>query len=497
MSFIYLTRYPLFYADESYYADPAVNFLEEGKFRNSLHSRLPGFEETNIVMGRIFTTVQAGIFKLLGVSVLTIRLQPFLESLACLWLLFGIARMLFEDVKVAVLAFWALALSHVFEYASHSGRPDMGVTFFILLSVFLFLKAQKQGKPVLYFLAGAAAPLAIDMHPTGNIAVFILGGLCLVRLISKEILWRDALFVAGGGVLGVFWWVFWHLLLNWDVFQKQKQFVDVGAPVILNPITLLRSESRRWFSFFWESAGHRNMVLLVLFLCSGVYALRHIRMPSFRAAFALVVSGLIGYAAGAPRKTSFYLPHLYPFLTLLSAAFIVESLKTPGYFKRGLAACLGAAWMALLAGENLYKLKAFWRSDYGAYLAKVKQFIPEGSTVYASETYWPGLRGHARLLGMWIAVMKGTHHLEFKSYEGDFSDLMRKGGVQYLIADEEALNFPSTKEAVAKFIAAETEPAGEMTDDFYGNSLYMSRRPPEPLVTRIYRVKGPSKPPVK
>jgi len=176
-SLFFLTRYPSVYGDEMFYSEPPINFLEHGDFRSNIYAPKGGFNKSNLVHGRIFNFVQVGIFKVLGVSVFTMRLQAFLSGMGVLWLTSLIAYIVLKSRWIAFFSTCLLALSHPFIFSSHFSRPDMMVTLFIMGSIHLFLKQR-------YFWCGLVSALAMDVHISGLVAVCIIAGMALHKCLK-------------------------------------------------------------------------------------------------------------------------------------------------------------------------------------------------------------------------------------------------------------------------------------------------------------------------
>lgn len=491
-SFCFLDKYPPFYADEVYYVEPAVNFLSEGHFRNNLFKYIPGYEVTNAIAGRLFSTVDAMLFKLLGVNIISIRLQSFLLALLTLVLFYQILNLLFSEPALAFFSSALLACSHPFIFASHFGRPDMTVCFYVVLSLYLYLLAEKNETHFLYFLSGLAASLAIDIHIPGNIAVYILAGTVLGdQLPQRPIRWKTFFWIALGGVLGIFWWLFMHVILNWDVFFKQwNVFVGSQFPPVYNPWVLIKNEYPRWQGFFWMGAYHRNLLLLVLFMLGFCYAGSRWKERPFKVLCCAAFSSMLGLILSNPSKSQWYIICVFPVWMMMGTTFLYFFWKSPSSYKKGVSLSLSFALILLLALENAHRFK-FRDSNYARYMAQVKTFIPPGSVVLASETYWLGLRGYANLLGMWVLVMKQNFEacgIALEPYRGNTEDFLKRTNVGYIIADRELIEFPSTHEVFQDFITRHCVLAGEVRDPFYGSSRFLARKSPEDLVTKIYRV---------
>ncbi|OGR57137.1 MAG: hypothetical protein A2034_01500, partial [Elusimicrobia bacterium GWA2_38_7] len=456
INFIYLDKYPAVYGDESLYTEPVTNFLAIGKFRTNLYPPIGGFDQSNLIHGRIFNFVQALFLKIFGVNILAMRIQPFLAGLLTILLTYLMALELFSNKNIAIIAAVWLSLSHVFIFASHFARPDMTASLFTILSIYILLIAKKNNSDRLYFLSSLIAALNIDIHPPGNIAIFIVFGLLAQWFFSKEINKKNIFYAVLGTSVGLLWWCFWHILLDTNLYLKQRQFIQIfqQRPLINNPLFIIRSEFQRWYDFFWMGAYHRNIFLLILFLISNIYAFLKFRSKGSATVLIAIISGTIGFCIGAPNKTTWYVIYIYPFLILSSAAFLYDFHLSRSLWKRTAIWPVTLLLILFLTFECTEKLR-FYHSDYNNFIKKVMKQIPEGSRILASDNLWIGLKDHGSFIAMHV-IGHRTNMLHKKIqtdfYAGSFEDFFRRLSIQYIVADEEMLSWPHLKDTLHPYI---------------------------------------------
>lgn len=326
-----LDCYPIANSDEATYCEPAWNLWTKGKISLSFLPPMGGFAESSLVQhGRILTAFRALIFGLFGVSLFTARIPCFLAGMGLLWLTYLFAFKVFKDQAIALFSAVNLALSHQFFFASHFARPDIFVALCAMGALLLIEKG-------FYFWAGLTAALAMDMHPSGNWACWVLAGWMVFNLwparrwILGWIVYRNDLkkngFVALGMAVGLAWWFGIRLAFNsWAFFKEQAKWNTLYGQV-QSPLGLLMDEWHRWYNFFWLGAYHRNMFLLLLFSLAVVHAVKARARPEFKTLLGVLGGSMLGYTFGVPAKGTVYLIYGYPLIIISMSAMIVEGWR--------------------------------------------------------------------------------------------------------------------------------------------------------------------------
>tara|TARA_B100000953_G_C17940708_1_gene396853 strand:+ start:98 stop:730 length:633 start_codon:yes stop_codon:yes gene_type:complete len=105
---------------------------------------------------------------------LAIRFPAFAAGIACLWMVYKIAKQIFPSKTVAQLAFLTMALCPIHIYYSQTARGYSFVMFFSTLSIYATLKLLKLEK---YFLWGLILFLSgiLSVYTMQPAVIFILG----------------------------------------------------------------------------------------------------------------------------------------------------------------------------------------------------------------------------------------------------------------------------------------------------------------------------------
>jgi hypothetical protein len=117
--------------------------------------------------------IQHLFFLIFGNNLFAMRLPFVLAGLASIWLTFAIARKLFQKDGTALLSAAILAVSGYHVWISRIGLQESLVIFFILLTLWMFLKALENQKYFYWMVASTG--LAMLMKYTAAVLVPIIG----------------------------------------------------------------------------------------------------------------------------------------------------------------------------------------------------------------------------------------------------------------------------------------------------------------------------------
>lgn len=460
----FLTKYPIITSDEIVYTEPSWNFLHTGRFASYLYPNLGGDYELSSVIqhGTIPLFCHAFFFKLLGLNPWSLRMTPFLSGLLLLVLIYKICeRLLPQGGKTTAFPFYItamLALSHVFVFASHSARPDGMVALFVAGSLYALLRESP-------LIAGLIAGMAMEVHVAGIIAPVALLGLAVgVRAKLK-----DYAPILLGVILGWGAWFVSHVAIDPDLFFRQMQsFGILASPGV--------AEWHRWVDFFWVGAYHRNMIFLVLLIWTMTQAFR---VERYRPILGIIIGCMAGFLV-VPSKNPQYIIFVFPYFLLLFGAFVQHVWNSEKPIKWRLAVFMTAALPLFMLAENVEMFK-FWRCSYTKFIEKVKSVVPRGSTVLASNAYWPGLQGYCVVVSnemLFYKMLADAKHIPMK--EIDWSK------IDYVIADTEVMEGTLYQDKYILPHIKLNNIDGAFTDDFYNFSKYMNRKSKYPLATRVY-----------
>ena len=144
-----------------------------------------------------------------------VRLAQVVLSVACLLLMYGIARQLGDDRR-ALVALWFGALYPYFIYMAGAVLPTTLFRFLLLAAVWLLIAAARQQRTATLFAGGALFGLAILTVPSGLVLVCIAG---FWLYVSEKVAWHRMAWLFAGCLVVVSPWLMrnYYQLGVWQV----------------------------------------------------------------------------------------------------------------------------------------------------------------------------------------------------------------------------------------------------------------------------------------
>jgi len=189
----------------------------------------------------------AGVWLIIGESVFIAKLTIIFFNLGSIFVFYLISKRLFKQAFLPTILF---ALSSEFVYWGFRVYGDSVAVFFILLSLYLFIKE----KNILYILSGLFAAFSfLSRFPLALFAISI-GIYCLIK--RK---WKPLILFSIGFVIGILPWLIYNMIIYknplWDVFAL---YSAVEQYTCAQPA--------------WLLLGYivQNLSILILFLPTGI-----------------------------------------------------------------------------------------------------------------------------------------------------------------------------------------------------------------------------------
>lgn len=387
----YLDKYPIIDLDDVWMTEPAWQLLKTGKFSAPMFEGVYGLERSDIYHGRIFGVLQIPFLYFFGLGPYQARIGSLLSGFIVLVITFLLANRLF-DKKVAFVATGLLSISGIFIIMSHRARQDMLLVMFLLLSVYLFYLAMDKNSKLIFFVSGMIAGLSIDIHLNGIVVSAILVIIFLVEFKNKkfsEVL-NQMLICFLGILVGVFWWIYSHVLVDKELFFLQWRGVVDGefkAPIFKNLwiLEMIKKELKRYFLWFWSMTGHRNMIELI-FLVVGIILSFFSGYRNKNKVYLILIVIFLIFVFGVSQKAPYYMILMYPFIMFLFAIGVVELVKRNKVLGNGILIGL----LLFYTGTILAISYKYYNCDYNSYLKKVKQYVDDNSIIFGDSILWFG-----------------------------------------------------------------------------------------------------------
>ncbi len=429
---------PQVYEDEPWQAATGWKFATEGVFGTDLFAGFYGMERRYYGFMPLHPLLLAGVFRIGGVGLFQARLETVLLGLLTLVLTYYLARRLFADARIGLLAVLLLLSTRLTGLTASQvsgillldmariARYDMVVPVFGLAALHAYLSAREQGRKRWYLAAGILAGLAGLGHLYGCfwLPILILLVLWDTHLFSPSPRVGDKRSAEGGPAGGegppslppllllclgfaLVWAPYLvYVLGDLESWRGQTQgYADRFD--LLNPrwyLDNLRTEYRRYGpglgpvgpamllrAGFWSA-------LVALPLSLGALGWRGLRHGD-RSARAVVVPALVFpllFALLIRLKLVNYTVAFAPLGAIAAAWGGVTCWAWLGRTGQRWARPALALLLAAVLAEGAARVAALERAastttPYYSYIAQVRRFIPPGARVLGLHNYWFGL----------------------------------------------------------------------------------------------------------
>jgi len=373
--------------------------------------------------------------RLFGDSELSVRTPPLLCGMAAIPLVYAFASKVLER-KTALLASFLLAVSPTHIWYSQEARGYSFLLFFLLLSLFAYLKLKETAPRRIWFFVYSVSLFSCAMtHYYLAVYVILISALCVLErhgrkkfilAVNFSILvclaaWTITIITltsatAGGGYLSAFSFrALWRLFFNWFLFgdswgAEWRHWQMFSAQLLFLVIFVyglaLTSLQKARTSLQKRKDGNARNLALYLFaipaflLVASYFGFRgYIERSAFVALpffFIIIARGVVGVAEASESKR--LAPRGQVLIKSLAVACIVivallNAFTLKEYFRRG------EEW-------TVYKPNPDWRSA-ARYLETGINASPEPLTIFAvvpplELTYY-----NSRFINIWLGIGEG------------------------------------------------------------------------------------------
>lgn len=206
---------------------------------------------------------------LFGENEFSLRLPGALLTIFSLFFIYKISTFITKDKTIALFSAFILLSSSLFIFAGRQLRLDVPVTFFILLSYYVFLKTRQ--KPFWFLIFGLSLSGAILTKSVVGLIIFPIIGIHL--FIFRDFNWLKNIYFWSGLFLAAIIVIPWHIyqyVLYGDNFWK-LYFFNVGnrlsGQIVLgqNPTILDHLWQFSLATFPWSFVFLLLLLLVILF----------------------------------------------------------------------------------------------------------------------------------------------------------------------------------------------------------------------------------------
>lgn len=380
-------------SDEGGFANPAYNLVTEGHFGTTVmemeHSSLTRIDQRTYWVLPLFLLNAAASFKILGFSLLSMRLVSAFWGIILILSWYFIILKLLKNRMTAVLAMSLVAFNYVVLTGSSLGRGDVmcAALGFAAIAVYIWLRERNLLLAVL--LSQTLVTASGLTHFNGFLAFL---GLLFITLYYdfRALRWQHLFVVSipylvGGTTFGI--WV----LQDPEAFKDQfitNALMSGRMDGFSSPLSgIIREFTFRYpraFGLLEHSAGHSGPIylkslMLIAYLAGvlGVIFTRSLRQnKNVRALIILTAIYFITLALLDGQKLAVYLIYLVPLYCILLAVWLYRIWEINNRLFPMIALVIGGIF-SLQAGGLLLKIK---QNTYGNYYLPTVQFLNKNTT---------------------------------------------------------------------------------------------------------------------
>lgn len=253
---------------------------------------------------------------LFGIGELAVRLPSALMGLACMVVVYRLAKNYGADTREGLLAVFLLATNSHWLNFSREGLLDSGLTLSMLLALWSYTSHPRPLPGAI--LAGIA--LAIGFWMKNPSSLLVLPAMFVhSSLQERHDYWRLFVVVAVACALGSVWYI--HQFLVWD--DKFSSFY-FDYNLVKRFTQDFEGHSSSWYFYLYQIFKQAPLVLITLCMAIGAFSLKIYR-PSQAAivSFVFVLTWII-LIHFLHSKRSLYLIAMYPFFAIFGADFLMQ-----------------------------------------------------------------------------------------------------------------------------------------------------------------------------
>jgi len=379
--------------DDCYYAEQAKEILQTGDWLTMHYQGTPMHENDPVCIWSM-----ALMFKTFGISEFSARFHSAFFGVLSILLLYFLGRLLYGH-WVGIFSSLVLLTTQIFtKYARHA-MLDVTLTFFVLLSLFFFVKAVKeeeqnkgQGRLLYFLLFGFSTGLAIL---TKNLlGVFPLVTAILYTLFNKGFSKSFSLKLLAGTAAALLLPALWYF---YSYLVSGPEFFKVHFGYIIFDRALKENAARQDFKSYtsygaallkfyqpWLFPALAGFVLMLINRIKGKDRASGILLLH-------VTLSLLVLSAANARKIWYLMP-IFPAFAIMASLFLNEYILRSEKVKLAvLFSFFGAG--AILAGVIIFTpVRLDWNrnADIKALAPYIKETVPEGQRLllYKTEEYF-------------------------------------------------------------------------------------------------------------
>ncbi|MBI4243773.1 MAG: glycosyltransferase family 39 protein [Planctomycetes bacterium] len=432
LKLIFLPRNNMVSGDEQMYTAPARYLVELGVPSTEEFKLICHYDKDYYFAGRLLIYSQAIIYSILGYSVFTMKLLPFIWFLLSAFFIYKIVfRLLGRRSAFTAAVLWLLVPTFAYRIIA---RPEPMQICFMLVSVYVFLISRDIPSNAVLFLTGFISCIGLWIHPTtffvSAAAVFFLG------ILNHP--FKKFLIIFSGQVAMGLLFLFYFLSVR-EYFWEQ--FIEAG--LVWMDSEILTKQGGLAYKFTREMDkiggffGRAYMIPFDLILViSFVFTVKKHKETYLKFILPLIPGIFFSSLVSAHSAASFfYYQYLIPVLIIIVVLWIF-SIQNVLY--KTVLISLIALYFVSCQFVITYKRR---NVDFERLVKNISSKIVADKVIMAPETYNIVLDSDKFIGVVYYTFWKSIQHKKgildkYRPLYGDsFADFIRKQNVKYVILD--------------------------------------------------------------
>ncbi len=450
--------------DESWYAIPAYNLLQEGSLRNiTFFSHADPLQLD--VRPPAMCLAMAASFKVFGLGVIQSRLPSLIAALGVILLTFLLGAELGSPALGSLAALLVSCDTFLF-LAARCARPEAPEAFCGVLAVWLYFVSRRRDSVGLAALSGLSIGLAMNFHVNGLAAALVVGGLLIVEF-KWRFLTRRRFWATVGAAFLCLVPDLYFLATSAEVRSAADDLYMSRATVPFS--TKLMEEGFRYATYIgltkigspnWSVPVRLPVALLAL---AALFTVFRKNRPLGISLLTMLLPTAAWWLY-LVNKSSRYFVALGPILAIAVAAAAIEWSRDLKWRRWVVPACF------LFAGSqfagNLLLVYTYRAADVNQVGAQLRELIPAGHSTWGGITFWIPLHDRQFFSYVRASVKDEVETLHSEYWILNDRVMMMGEGQGGAYADWKEL-----REDANHYAEAHGKLVGKVSNSFYGDLL--------------------------
>lgn len=406
-SFFMIKKFPKVWQDSSMTCMVPYTLVTKGKLANPiLMLQKGGIDQHFLAPHIVHAIILAGIYKIFGFGLVQSRGLSIFAGFFLILLIYYFAKK-YHDKTIALFAIIILVFDNVFFVTTRTIRVDILLAFFTTAGFLLFIHGLKARYLRSFALSGIFMGLSFYTHPN---SILVLIAILLIFLyeyrlsifLSKEF-WIFSLFCVLAFAPYALYVIEEDMVNNFAHFRAQ-----LGE----NTDFLSRNFWQDYLAEYKRYANYiyfpKRIMIFLIQICALVYATISKRRFDKYLVFMILIFLFFLPLWNPGNRTSRYFIVIIPAVSILISKLCIDIIRKAKLNKFKLLeikkrigyTIAGVSIILFLFNQIIGDIYILWKhkdNRYSAFIAEIKNTIPDGSKIWGSMAFWIGLHNYPYL----------------------------------------------------------------------------------------------------